>query len=225
MAATMSSTQNRSWTRSCPARASMSASGWSVSRRTMAAASAPASCGGTSRPVTPSLDHLRDAADVRTRRPAGDSAIASRIDQPLRLAVGRQHGHVERGGHRRHVVAPAGEDDCPRSAASADELARRPAPSSALAPAPLADDQEVRVGHGAQHQRPRLEQRRVALLGLEPGDDARRSGEPGSEPVLLGQRAARLLVVVALEVDAVVDQLTGTVRAPLVARACARSPG
>ena len=50
-----------------------------------------------------------------------------------------------------------------------------------VAPAALADDQQVGVGHGAQDGRPRLEQRRVALLRLEPGDDAD-DRAPGSIP-------------------------------------------
>ena len=42
----------------------------------------------------------------------------------------------------------------------------------------LADDQEVRVRDGGEDRRPGLEQGRVALLRLEPGDDAddRRAG-------------------------------------------------
>ena len=48
-------------------------------------------------------------------------------------------------------------------------------------------------------------QRRVALLRLEPGDDAD-DLRAGLHAVLLGQRAARLLVVVARQVDAVVDE-------------------
>ena len=74
-----------------------------------------------------------------------------------------------------------------------------------VAPAALADDEQIGVGHRAQDRGPRLEQRRVALLGLEPGDDAD-DLRAGLHAVLLGQRAARLLVVVALEVDAVVDE-------------------
>ena len=60
-------------------------------------------------------------------------------------------------------------------------------------------------GQASQHERPRLEQRRVALLQLQPADhadDRRRR----LHAVLVAQRAARLLVVVADEVDAVVDE-------------------
>src|SRR6185369_7334101 len=71
--------------------------------------------------------------------------------------------------------------------------------------AALADEQEIGLRNLAQDSRPRLEQRRVALLRLEPRDDADDLG-PRLHPVFLGERAARLLVVVALEVDAVIDQ-------------------
>ena len=110
MAAPMRSMQNRSWTRSCAARAIMSASGWSVSRRTMAAASAGGSWGGTSRPVTPSViisgmpPTLRRDDRPRQRHRLQDH-------QSLRLAVGGQHGHVQRGGDRGHVLAAAREHD------------------------------------------------------------------------------------------------------------------
>ncbi len=46
----------------------------------------------------------------------------------------------------------------------------------------------------------------MALLRLQPGHDAD-DLRAGLHPVLVGQRAARLLVVVALEVDAVVDEV------------------
>ena len=60
-------------------------------------------------------------------------------------------------------------------------------------------------GQASQHERPRLEQRRVALLQLQPADDAD-DRRRRLHAVLLAQRAARLLVVVAVEVDAVVDE-------------------
>ena len=53
----------------------------------------------------------------------------------------------------------------------------------------------------------------MAFLGLEPRDHADERGALG-EAVLLGQRAARVGVLVFLKVDAVVDQLDGSRRAP-----------
>ena len=73
-----------------------------------------------------------------------------------------------------------------------------------LAARAFADDEQVGVGDGAQDLGPGLEQRRVALLRLEPGDDADEL-RARLHAVFLGQRAARLLVVVARQVDAVVD--------------------
>ncbi len=107
---TISSTQNRSWTRSWPARASMSASGWSVSSRMIAAASGVGVAGRHEQAGDAVLDHLRDAAHVRRdHRPAQRHRLEDR--EALGLAVGGQDRHVERGRHRRHVVAAAGEDD------------------------------------------------------------------------------------------------------------------
>ena len=105
------------------------------------AASASASWGGTSSPVTPSsiISGMPPTLEATTGR---DSAIASRIDQALRLAVGRQHRHVERRRHRRDVVAPAGEDH----PVGDPQLARLGL--EGLAPAPLADDQQVGVRDG-----------------------------------------------------------------------------
>ena len=61
-------------------------------------------------------------------------------------------------------------------------------------------------GTRCQDKRPRLDQRRVALLRLEPRDhpDERRSLR---KAVLLGQRAARFGERVLLEVNPVVDEL------------------
>src|SRR6185295_697892 len=77
-----------------------------------------------------------------------------------------------------------------------------------VAPRSLADDQQVRARYGSKDVGPGLDQRLVALLRLEPGDDAN-DLRARLHPVFLGQRAARLLVVVALEVDPVVDQSDG----------------
>ena len=88
-----------------------------------------------------------------------------------------------------------------------------------VAPAALADDEQVGVGDRAQDGRPGLEQRRVALLRLEPRDDPD-DLRAGLHPVLLGQRAARLLVVVALEVDAVVDEADRDVSRPSSTSLC-----
>ncbi len=145
------------------------------------------------------LDDLGDAADVRGHdRPRQRHRLEDR--EALRLAVRRQHGHVERRGHRRDVVAAAGEDDPVGDAELARLLDQR------LMAAPLADDEQPRVGAAAEHRRPGVEERRVALLGLESGDD---TGDQrlGWHPVLLAERATRLLMVVALEIDPVVDEV------------------
>ena len=165
----MSSTQKRSWTMSWPARASMSAygvvgeqaddrvgEGGRVARRHEEAGPAV-------------VHHLRDAADARgDHRPGQRHRFEDR--EALGLPVGGQHRHVEGGGDGRDVVPAAGEDD-----AAGD------APVGRLrlqlgAPAALADHQEVRHRDPLQDQRPRVDERGVALLRLQAGDDARRSG-------------------------------------------------
>jgi hypothetical protein len=72
-------------------------------------------------------------------------------------------------------------------------------------PGALAHDEQVRPGDLLQHARPGLEQRWMPLLGLETGDDAN-DLRARLHAVLVPQRAARLLVLVALQVDAVVDE-------------------
>ena len=52
---------------------------------------------------------------------------------------------------------------------------------------------------------PGVEERLMALLGLEPRDDAN-DLRTGLHPILIAERAARLLVVVSIEIDAVVDE-------------------
>ena len=155
------------------------------------------------------LDHLRDAADV-----GGDDRARERHRledrEALGLAVGRQDRHVKGRGDGRDVVAPAGEDDPmgdPQFACLRFE---------GVPPAALADDQQIRIGHGAQDLGPGLDEGRVALFGFEPGHDAHDLGAR-LHAVLLGQRAARLLVVVPLEIDAVVDERDGDRVASLVA--------
>ena len=74
-----------------------------------------------------------------------------------------------------------------------------------VAPAALTDDQQIAVGDRAQDGRPGFQQGRVALLRLQTGDHAD-DLRAGLHPVLPRQRAARILVVVALEVHAVVDE-------------------
>ena len=165
----------------------------------MAAASAAGVVGRDEQPGDPVLDHLGDPADVRRHdRPGEGHRLEDR--QAEGLAVGRQDRDVERGGHRRDVVAAAGEDDpigrC---------RARRPAPRAPRAGSPRRRRAGCASGTAASDRRPRLEQRRVALLRLEPGDDPD-DRALGRQAVLLAQRAARLLVVVALEVDPVVDE-------------------
>ena len=144
------------------------------------------------------LDHLGDAADIgRDDRARQGHRLEDR--QALRLAVRRQDGDVQRGGHGRHVVATAGEHDPVGDPQFAGLRFER------VAPAALADDQEVRVRDGAQHLGPGLQQRGMALLGLQPGDDTD-DLRAGFHAVLVGERAARLLVVVPVEVHAVVDE-------------------
>ena len=61
------------------------------------------------------------------------------------------------------------------------------------------------VRHGGEHAGPGLEQRRMALLRLQPGHDAH-DRRPRRDVVLALERAADLGGLVAGEVDAVVDQ-------------------
>ncbi len=187
---TISSMQKRSWTRSWPARPSVSASGWSVSSRTIAAASAVGVVRRHEQAGHAVLDHLGDPADVRRDdRPRQRHRLEDR--QALRLAVGRQDGDVERGGHRRHVVAAAGEHD----PMGDPQLARLRL--ERVAPAALADDQQI--GVRAPRAGPAATPR-AASGGPSPARAARRRRRSASRApsVLLGQRAARLLVVVAL---------------------------
>ena len=99
--------------------------------------------------------------------------------QALGLAIGRQDGDIERRGHGRDVVAPAGEDDPMGDPQVARLRLER------LSARALADDQEIRVGDRSQDRRPRLEQRRVALLGLSRATTPTIC-EPGSIPYSSG---------------------------------------
>ena len=141
----MSSTQNRSWTRSWPARPSMSASWWSFRSRTIAAASAVGILRRDEQPGDAVLDHLRDPADVRRDHRARER---HRLEdrQALGLAVGRQHRDVERRRDGRDVVAAAGEDHVALDPLAPGDVVQR------VEPAPLADDQQV--GRRAGLQRP-----------------------------------------------------------------------
>ena len=200
--------QNRSWTRSWPAFAIVSAKAWSVSSRTIAAARASGWSCGTRSAGHAVLDHLRDPADVRRDdRPRQGHRLEDR--QALGLAMRRQHRDVERGGDRRDVVAAAREDDAVGDAVRGGAMLER------VAHRALADDQQVRVRDRAEDVRPGVDQRLVALLGLQPGDDAD-DLRAGLHPVLVAQFARRLLVVVAGEVDAVVDELDRREARPLV---------
>jgi hypothetical protein len=144
------------------------------------------------------LDHLGDATDG-----GGDDRARERHGledrQALRLSIGGQDGDVERGGDGRDVVAATGERDGGRDAQRArlglEWLALRA----------LANDQQVGTRNGGEDGRPGVEQGRVALLGLEPGDDAddRRIDR---DRVFAVEGAADVGVGVAAQVDAVVDE-------------------
>jgi hypothetical protein len=207
-ARTISSMQNRSWTRSWPPFAIRSANG--------AVGEQPDDRRGQGLGLVVRdedtrhavLDHLRDPADIgRDDRPRQRHRLEDR--EALGLAVRRQHGDVERGGDRRDVVAPAGEHDPVGDAVRGGPMLER------VAHRALADDEEIRVRHRAEDVRPGVDQRLVALLGLEPGDDP---DHPRSRlhAVLVAQVRGRLLVVVAPQVDAVVDQLDRRETRPLV---------
>src|SRR5437870_12297189 len=111
--------------------------------------------------------------------------------------MGRQDGDIERGGDRRNVVATTGEDDAMSDAIGLGPLLEL------IAPAALADDEQVRVRHIAEDDRPGIEEGLVTFLGLEPRDDAD-DLRTGLHPIFIAERAARLLVVVSIEIDAVV---------------------
>ena len=148
--------------------------------------------------MTPSstISGIPPTFDATTGR---DSAIASRIVRPC---ASRYDGRTATSS----AAVTAGTSS--RRPVNTTRWAIRSSARLRLelvAPAALADDQQVGVGDGAEDAGPRLEQRRVALLGLQPRDDAD-DLRARLHPVFLGERAARLLVVVALEVDAVVDE-------------------
>ena len=194
---TISSTQKRSWTRSWPARA-----------EPLREAGVEEEAGDRGREGDrvvvldeeagdAVLDHLGDPADVRRDdRPRQRHRFEDR--QALCLAPRRQHGDVEPGGDGRDVVATPREDHPVGDAMGGGPLLEE------VPPRALADDQEVGVRAGPQDVRPRLDQGLVALLGLQPGDDA---DDPaaGLEPELVADRRGAL-VVVPLQVDPVVDQ-------------------
>src|SRR6266550_6895906 len=74
-----------------------------------------------------------------------------------------------------------------------------------IAPAALTHDEQVRVRHIAEDDRPGIEEGLVTFLGLEPRDDAD-DLRTRLHPILVAERAARLLVIVSIEIDAVVDE-------------------
>jgi hypothetical protein len=154
------------------------------------------------------LNHLRNPADIgRDDRTRQRHRLEDR--EALGLAVRRQHGNVEGRGDGRDVVPTAGEHDAVgdpvRGGTVLEHVAHRA----------LAHDEQVGVGHAAQHVRPGIDQRLVALLRLEAGDNAD-DPRPRLHPVLLTQVRRRQLVVVPAEVDAVVDQLDRREARPLV---------
>src|SRR5258705_13638122 len=104
----------------------------------------------------------------------------------------RQDGDVQSCGHRRDVVAPTGEDD-----PMGDAVGLRPL-LELIASTPLADDEEVRVRNVAEDERPGIEERLVALFRLQSRDDTD-DLRTRLHPVLVTERAARLLVVVPIE--------------------------
>ena len=126
------STQKRSWTRFWAAvRACRRTGGRGAGARS------PRRAGGVARrdeeagPAV--LDHLRDAADGGgDDRPRQRHRLQDR--EALRLAVGRQDGDVERGGHGGDVVAAAGERDATIRASSG--ASDPPAPRAARAASP-----------------------------------------------------------------------------------------
>jgi len=119
--------------------------------------------------------------------------------QALGLAMGRQDGDVEGSGDRGNIVAATGEDDPMGDTVGLRSLLEL------IAPAALADDEQVGIRDIAKDERPGIEERLVALLGLESRDDAH-DLRTGLHPILIAERAARLLVVVSIEIDAVVDE-------------------
>src|SRR5439155_23976995 len=108
-----------------------------------------------------------------------------------------QAGAVEGGGHGGNGVAAASAHHAALDPELASLLLER------LEAAALPDDEQIGVRELGEDPRPCLEERRVPLLGLEAGNDAN-DLRPLRHAVLLAQGAARLLVVVSLEVDAAV---------------------
>src|SRR5712672_2996541 len=113
--------------------------------------------------------------------------------------MGRQDGDVQSCGHRRDVVAPTGEDDPMGDAVGLGPLLELISSSA------FTDDEEVCVRDIAKDEWPGIEQGLVALLGLQSRDDTDNL-RTRFHPVLVTERAARLLMVVPIEIDAVVDE-------------------
>ena len=130
--------------------------------------------------MTPSsiISGIPPTSDATTGR---DSAIASRIERPCASRCdGRtatSNDAVTAGMSSRRP----GEDDAVGDPVRGRALLERVAQRS------LADDHQVRVGNLAQDVRPGIDQRLVALLGLEPRDDAD-DLRPGLHPELVAER-------------------------------------
>ena len=159
-------------------------------------------------PADAVFDHFRDPAHRRRHDRAAERHRLQHAEA-LGLAIRRQDRDVQRGRDCRHVLAPACEDD-PSGDAKDVGLGLQGVLLRALA-----DDEKPGVGDGGEDQRPGVEQGAVALLRLESSHDAHDRGL-GIDVVILVQRAAGLLMVVALQVDAVVDEADGRAPAPFV---------
>ena len=202
--------------------------------RAIAAPSATGSCGGTSRPVR-RCSIISGTPPTSVATTGRRSAIASRMARPCASRYDGSTATSSAAVTAGHVVAqPVKRTLAPgRALARADAAiarARSPSRSSDSAwassssrcePSPTISSRALR--HLGQHHRPRLEQRRVALLRLEPGDhaDQRRALR---EAVLLGQRAARLCLARTVQIDAVVDRARPARPSDPPPRAWPRSP-
>ena len=147
--------------------------------------------------MTPSsiISGIPPTSDATTGR---DSAIASRIERPC---ASRQDGRTATSSA---AVTAGMSSRRPVKTTRWATVGRRPL-LEGVAPRALADDQQVRVGDLAQ------DRGQASISVWWPFSGSSRATTPDDlrarlHPVLVAQRAARLLVVVALEVDAVVDQ-------------------
>ena len=155
-------------TRAMPAAPIRCRASGSRARRSIAAANAPASPGGTSRPWTPVAHQLGDRRGAR-----GDDrqSLGERLDDDVRqavaVAVGRDLGREEEEIARPVLRPDRGLIECARPDDPVRQAERLDTGAEGGLEGPVADHGEPDLG---PHPRHGLEEGRVPLLGLEAAD-------------------------------------------------------